>query len=46
MFVGQWINFARDGITTKLSPENIVELVHECKNVCLTLFVPLDMLRS
>ena len=44
MLVRQWINSAQDGITTKVIPENIVEVVLACNNICLTIPVPPDKL--
>ena len=44
MLVRQWINFAQDGITKEVIPENIVEIVLACNNICLTISVPPDML--
>ena len=44
MLVRQWINFAQDGITTKVIPETIDEMVLACNIICLTISIPLDML--
>ena len=44
MLIRQWINFAQDGITTKVIPESIAEVVLVSKNTCLTIYVPLGML--
>ena len=35
MLVRQWINFAQDGITTKVILENIAEVVLAQNNICL-----------
>ena len=43
--VGQTvINFAQDGITTKVIPRHLAEEVIACNNICLITSIPLDML--